>query len=232
MRWSIERLCARHVRRHLSIAFEFCATAGLCAVALAVLPLTADAQLTTTGPATAAAANVVKYRPNLSTAKLAGRPDSDMVEFDNGRRVRLGDVRRLEASISKARATRAPNVLPALRQRPAATGTAIRNASDLAAALKRSDQETVVLPSGQRATVAQLRIAKTFADKRMARSPANAPQRPNLSGVAIKVTPETDFKALLTKPDATVLETPQGTRVTVGEIKQYFAQRAKTPAQR
>ncbi len=182
--------------------------------------------------AVTAAPNVIKYTPNLSVATLADRPSTDLVELSDGRRVPLGDVRRLAAAVQNARAARGPHVLPALAARPAATGTPVSNASDLAAALKRGDQETVVLPSGRRATVAQLRVAKELADRQAGRSVARPVQRANLSGPAVKVTAQTDFKTLLNQPDSTVLESPQGTRVTVGEIKQYFARRGKTAMRR
>ena len=210
-----------------------CAMAHLLSIAAAaLLPLAAGAQSTALKSSVAAAPNIVKFGPNLSVAALAGRPDTDLVEFSDGRRVRVGDVRRLEAAIQKARAAHGPNLLPALSRKPEPTGAPINNASDVAAALKRADQDTVVLPSGRHATVAQLRVAQVFAEKQKGRSTTAVSARPNLAGPAIKVTPQTDFKALMSKPDDTVLESPKGTRVTVGEIKQHFAQKGKTPVRR
>jgi hypothetical protein len=49
------------------------------------------------------------------------------------------------------------------------------------------------------------------------------PQRPDLSGAAIKVDANSDWKALLQRPDQTVLESPNGTRITVGELKKTLA---------
>lgn len=202
------------------------------AALLAMAPLVAGAQATAMKPNLGAAANVVKFTPNLRLSALAARPDSDLVELSDGRRVRLGEARRLEAAVQKARAARHPDVLPALARKPAATGVPVRDPSELAAALKRNDQDTVVLPSGRRATVAQLRIAKELADKQRASAAASASQRPNLAGPAIRVTAQTDMKALMSRPDSTVLESPKGTRVTVGEIKQYFAQKNRAAAPR
>ncbi len=199
---------------------------------LLALPALAAAQGATPRAPLTGAANVIKAGPGISAAALAGRADSDLVELSDGRRLRLGDARRLAASISKARAAARPMPITTLRAQPATTGTPINNTADVNAALKRGDQETVVLPSGRRATVAQLRLAQSFAAKQGGRPSSAVLPRANLTGPAIKVTPQSDFKALMNQPDATVLESPKGTRVTVGEIKQHFAQQGRTPVRR
>jgi hypothetical protein len=171
-----------------------------------------------------AEAGVVKYTPNMRMTDLAGRPDTDHVEFSGGRRVSVGDLRRLTATAQQMRAAAPGSRLPAtLKIKPAATGTRINNASDLAAALKRSDNETVQFPSGRLATVGQVKLLQPLVEKQLGRKLTAAPLRPNLAGPAIKVSQSTtkdEWKGILQKPDSTVIESPSGKRITVGELKQ------------
>lgn len=178
------------------------------------------------GGAVQAVANpgIVKFSPKMPESALAGRPDTDLVELSDGRRIRLGDIRRLKAAAGKIRAAAPGSRLPkAFRAKPAATGTKLSRAADLAAALQRGDNETVVLPSGRRTTVGMVRLLQPEVEKRLGR-PITAGARPaDRSGSAVKVDAKTDWKTILRKPDGTVLEAPNGDRITVGELKQALA---------
>ncbi|MBS3917826.1 MAG: hypothetical protein KG012_02955 [Deltaproteobacteria bacterium] len=176
---------------------------------------------------------VVKHTPNMRMTDLAGRPDADEVEFPGGERVSVRTMRRLETVAPKLRAPGVYRMPPTLQTKPAATGTRINNATDLAAALKRSDNQTVQLPSGRLATVGQIKFVQPQVEKNLGRSLSAVTQRPSLSGTAIKIsqnTTEEEWKSILQKPDNTVLESPNGTRITVGELKQAF--RTTPPAER
>jgi hypothetical protein len=175
-----------------------------------------------------AGANVVKFSPNMPASALASRPNSDLIELSDGRRLRLGDVRRLTATLQKMRSTPIKPLPAALRARPALSGTPINNSVDLADALKRPDQETLQLASGRRLTVGQLKLLQPQIEKELGRSLVDARRGPSRSGPAIKVGAKADWKSLLARPDSTVLEAPDGARITVGEIKQ--ALRETTPA--
>ena len=168
-------------------------------------------------------ARIVKHTPSMRLTDLAGRPDTDLVEFADGRRMRVGTLRRLATAAQKLRAPGTYRTPAALRTRPAATGTRVDTPADLTAALKRADNETVRLPSGRLATVGQIKFLLPKVPGRLA--------RPSLSGPAIKVSKGTTadaWKGILQKPDATVLESPNGTRMTVGELKQALAGSGKT----
>jgi len=166
---------------------------------------------------------IVKFHKNMSPGTLAARPDTDLLELSDGSRVRLGDIRRLTAAARKMRAARGNRLPAALTAKPAATGTPLKSSADLAAALKRPDTDTVVLPSGRRVTVGMIRLVQPQAEKRLGRSLGATASRPNLAGQAVKVTAKSDWKDLLQRPDGTVLEAPNGTRITVGELKQSLA---------
>lgn len=189
----------------------------ICAFSLGASPAGAAAAQ----PAAATEPGVVKFNPTMPASALAGRPDTDRLELPDGRRVKIGDIRRLTAAAKKMQAEGPGSRLPkAFRTRPAATGTPINNAADLSAALKRPDTDTVVLPSGRRVTVGMIKQFRPHVEKKIGRSLTAGAKPPDISGTAIKVDKKTDWKAILQKPDATVIEAPNGTRITVKELRQ------------
>lgn len=173
------------------------------------------------GAAVAAEADVVRMAPGQRLNSLASQPDTDQVQLSDGKRVRLGDLRRIDQAGQRLRSGAASAVVPApLRHKPAATGIRVDNPAALAEALKRPDSDTVVLPSGRRVTVGQIRFAQPRVEMRLGRPLGVLPARPGLSGPATRVDARSDWKAILAKPDQTVLESPTGKRITVGELKQ------------
>ena len=175
---------------------------------------------------------ILKLNRNLPPNALQGKADTDLVELSSGKRMKVGDIRRLTSIAHKNRSL-APNSLEprALKLRPAATGgIVLRSKNDLQAVMQRPDSETVVLPSGKRTTVGMLRLFQPQIEERrqqIIRHPQQA--RPDLSGPAVRVTAGTDWYALLKQPDSTVLETSRGKRITLGELKQTFATSGKQP---
>lgn len=199
--------------------------AALAAGAMIATPLPAGSQGTSMKAPPASIANVVKFGPDLKSADILARPDTAFVELPDGRRLKVGDIRRLSGQAQRLQVAAVRRAPPALVAKPGPAGARVGDAAELAAALKRPGGETVTLPSGRRATVAQLRFVQPYVEKRTGRSMAVAnPQRANLSGPAVKVTAQSDFKDLLQRPDTTVLEAPDGTRITVGELKKVLAQ--------
>jgi len=174
---------------------------------------------------------IIKFNRNMPPNALQGRPDTDLVELSSGKRMKVGDIRRLTSIAHKNRTTAPKSLEPqALKLKPAATGgIAIRGKNDLQAAMQRPDSETVVLPSGKRTTVGMLRLLQPqIEERRQQLRVANKP-RPDLSGPAVRISAGTDWYALLKQPDSTVLETAQGKRITVGELKQNLVNSGKQP---
>lgn len=176
--------------------------------------------------AVAANSSIVQYQPGIPLSARAKLPDTALMEFPNGRRISLGQLRAIDAASLKARSSRADHLPLAFRLKPAATGTPVRNADDLAAALKRPDTDTLQLPNGQVLTVGMLRYLKPKIEKRTGRKLSVSPQRPNLTGPALKVSAQSDWKSILKKPDNTLLEAPDGSRSTVGDVKKVLADAA------
>lgn len=182
--------------------------------------------------ATALQPGIVQYTPGLKTESLAGRPETDLIRFSNGRQMTLKELRQWEAAAKILRTPRVDRTPAALKIKAASTGTPVRNSAELANALKTMhDNDTVRLPSGKLVTVGMIRFMQPAIETKLGRKLDVVPQNANLSGTAIKITASTDkaaWQSILQKPDNTVIEgTRQGVRITVGQLKQYLG--ASTP---
>jgi hypothetical protein len=170
--------------------------------------------------------NTIKYHPTMTMKSLADRPDADRVELSNGRRMSLGDLRKLEAAGKKMAAPLVDRLPTSLKIKPGATGTLVRNSADLASALKRPDNATIQLPSGRLVTVGQIKFVQAYVEKKVGHPLTEVPKRPNLTGPVVKVpqnATKTQWDEILKKPDSTVLESPHGKKITVGELKDALA---------
>jgi hypothetical protein len=175
---------------------------------------------------------IVKYTPNMTVNSLAGRSDTDLVELPNGQRVKVGTIRNFEAAAKIMRTPRIDRTPATLKHLPDANNVKIniKNATDLSAALKMPDSATVRLPSGRLATIGQIKFVQPLVERRIGHSITMVAQRPSLTGPAIKImkgTTRAQWEDILKKPDNTVLESPNGKRITVGEAKQYLAKNFK-----
>jgi len=172
-----------------------------------------------------AAPSTLVYDRNRSTNVLAGRTNSDLVMFSNGKRMKVGDIRALQALSEKMRAAKVSAVPFAFKNKIAATGTPVKTSADLSAALQRNkDSETLQLKSG-RITVEQLKFLQPELEKRTGRKLGASVQAPNLTAPAEKVTAKSDWKAILNKPDSYVIESKNNKRITVGMLKQVLAKK-------
>ena len=177
--------------------------------------------------------HIIKLQRNLPPNALQGRPDTDLVELSSGKRMKVGDIRRITAIAHRNKNLTPKSQEPqALKLRPATTGgVPLRSKADLNTALQqRADSETVILPSGRRTTVAMLKMVQPQVEERRKLLRPAAIQRPNLSGPAIRVTADSDWYAILKQPDSAILETARGKRITVGELKQGLSHSGKQSA--
>jgi hypothetical protein len=183
------------------------------------------------------APKIIKVTPGLKADALAGRPDTDIIEFSNGQRMSLGSLHRLRLAVQKMHGSTVNMMPAALHIKPDGNNIKvhIKAGPDIATALKLPDSNTVRFPSGRVATVAQIKFVQPYVEKKLGRKLTDIPQRPNLSGPTIK------FKANMTKeeqkaqmmtvfdakktPDSTVIESPNGVRVSVGELKAEMKRR-------
>jgi hypothetical protein len=224
MRTRVEHAATANHRRLLVPGSAF-----LLGVALVGLPVPIWAA--SPAPTGAASANIVKYATGITMQSLAGRADTDMVEFSNGKRMSVRSLRSLQALQQRMRAVTLGSKLPAaLRLQPAASGTPVKNASDLAAALKRPDADTIALPDGQRITVGLLRFLQPLVEKRLGRRLDTGPQALGPAGPPVRVsraTTEAEWRAIMQRPENTILELPSGAQIPVGAWKAGLMQFAE-----
>lgn len=168
--------------------------------------------------------SVIKMQSGMTTRSLTQRADSDIVEFSNGRRLPVRDIRRLDA-IAKKLQGGARQLPMAFSVKPGRAVLAVRNRDELLSAMKRPETDTIQLPSGKTITVAQLRLLKPEVEKRLGRSMESVPTRIAPTGPSMKLQrtlPVSEWKNILKQPDSTVLESPNGKKITVGELKQVL----------
>ncbi|TVO77842.1 hypothetical protein [Sedimenticola selenatireducens] len=168
-----------------------------------------------------AAGQVIQFKQTLPQGSLVALPDATRVQLPKGGQVRVADLRRLTALSRRMKTGRgsASRLPTALRTLPAAKGRTVSSSADLEAALNLPDKETLQLPSGKRLTVAQLKFIQPLLEERLGRSLT----RSKSVAPPIQVGPNADWKTILQKPDATRLQSPDGTIITVADVKQRLA---------
>ena len=191
-------------------------------------------------PTAVANPNIIKFTPHMTVQSLAAHPDSDLVELPNGRRVKVGTMRNVEAAAKIMRTPRVNRMPAELKPLPDKSNVrTVKSAYDLSAALKLPDSATVKLPSGKVATVGQLRFVQRTVDKKSGNKLAALSRWPELSGPSIRIpkdmsktmtkdAQEKFWENILQKPDSTVLEAPNGSRITVSELKHGLATNNKS----
>ena len=184
--------------------------------------------------------NIVKYTLHMTWQSLAGRADTDLVELPNGQHVKVGTLRNFQTAARIMRSPRVDRTPRELKSLPNKSSfTTVRSASDLTASLKLPDSTTVRLPSGKFATVGQIRFVQKTIDKKSGFKLTALSMRPDLSGPAIKIPKDMNqsmtkdqqekfWENILQNPDRTVLESPNGTRITVADLKQGLTKNIKT----
>lgn len=164
---------------------------------------------------------IIKYTRGMTINSLAGKADTEQMELPSGRRITVGDARRMQAAAQRMRAAKPGSRRPAaLKLKPAAKGTPIKTKADLAAALKRPDSDTVQLPNGKLVTVGQLKFVQPLVEKRLGRKLDAALQQPAPpSGPVRKLVTKADLAAALKRPDNETVQLPSGNFATIGQIK-------------
>jgi hypothetical protein len=160
----------------------------------------------------------LKIAPNVTLQNLRAAPSNSAVETRKGtvvqaqRFVAVADA--IRAAQSKPRTTS-----PAGFSRTAgAPALVLRQGSHMTSVLARPDSDVVQLPNGTKLTVGDIRKLQQIAPQMRGQSlPTSA--RADLQGSATRVTNARDLASLRNAPDNTVVENPNGIRVTLGELR-------------
>lgn len=230
--------------RYILCAIVFCCvgTASLLA-AQRTPPLTAPTTTTPTDSRTVVwrhdipladlkRAQIVRVSRGVRTADLAALKDDQLIETPSGARLSMGRLRAIQTAFAQARAHTAVRrtgefaILPPAKQ----IGAPPKPGETAAEILARPPSDVIRLPSGHSITVAQLRLMVPYIKHHFGIDPTRAPKRPGLTGPAAKVTKWTDLKLLpRNAPDDTIIESPSGTRITLGELKVELKARFGVP---
>ena len=190
------------------------------------------AQPVVTRPAlTAAPADgpVVRVTRAMRADQIQNLRDDQTIETPSGHRMSVGTLRRLQAAFANARSRHQQRRGASLAlQRPASSqGAPRRPGENLTQLLARPDSDVIRLRSGGSMSVAQLRIVAAYLQKHGRLRP-EAGARPNLSGPATRVASLAELKSLFASgPDSLVLESPKGTRITLGELRKVMGEQRR-----
>jgi|GEM_PF-2179279 len=165
--------------------------------------------------------------PQTKLSDLRLLPENAMVQTPSGREipakhyVKLADVM---AKIRQNGITPRPNPKFIFSRTQGAPQVQLKPGVNLKEVAKRPDTDVLQLPDGRKLTVGDLKKIAVLHQKQTGKSlmdinpSANSPSR---QGNAIKVTSNADIKKLSSQPDSTILETPKGKRITLGELRAY-----------
>jgi len=179
-------------------------------------------------PAFDMTAQVVRVPAGVSAAQILSLNDDQEIETPSGGRVKVGTYRRIRAMLADAKARAAANRVRAIQfaglHAVKAQGVPRRPGETAAQMLARPSTDVVRLPSGRSVSVAQLKAIAPYVEKIYGVKLGGAGGRPNLNGQATRINSVEDLKSLPRgAPDSMILESPKGTRVTLGELRKVLA---------
>lgn len=205
-------------------------TACLCGLTLL---LAYPAFAAATGPA-ALSGNSLQITKQTSMSQIRALSDNATVRTSNGREISAKRFKALADAIVEARKVgpmAKPNPAFAFSRTQGAAQVQLRPGVNLKEIAKRPDSDVLQLPDGRKFTVGDLKKLSAIHQKRTGKSLMDVQasvQRPSREGVAIKVSSKEELKSMAAKPDSTVLETPGGKRITLGELRAVAKARGKT----
>lgn len=161
-------------------------------------------------------------------SEIRALPDNATVRLGNGREMSAGRYKELAdafTAIGKAGRGRTPDPRMRFSRTTAPAQVQLRPGADLQAIARLPDDNVLQLPTGEKFTVGDLKRLSALQKARTGRSLLDArPSAPRarLEGPAIRVTPRMKLVDFADKPDSTILETPSGGRVTLGELRATY----------
>jgi hypothetical protein len=160
----------------------------------------------------------VKVTPQLSLQSMRNLPDTAEIE------TRRGTVVSTRRFVEVADAIRGAHSRPrtpspsGFSRTAAAPSVVVRPGTHMPSLLARPDSDVVRLPNGTRLTVGDMKKLAQIAPQLRGR-PLVADTRADLRGNAVRISSARELANLRTAPDSTVLENPNGVRITLGELR-------------
>ena len=188
-----------------------------------------------------AAVPTFKAQSGQSLKTLAAMPGNSRIQFDNGRMVRAQDLAKIVALTESLKQTRKPEPVPRALHGVTAK-SAVGPSLSIEEALKRPGDEPIrvgkLVYSAQalREIDAKLRASPREPMGLAARATAvrnrtGAPPPRTSAGQQLRLAKGTSLKSVLDKPDNTVLVSPHGKTITVGQLKAHLNKTGQTVEQ-
>jgi hypothetical protein len=197
-------------------------------------PAATTAPTSEAAPALTTTAGVIKFVPGkISLAQMRALPTGSMIELNNGRKIKATQF------VATADALKGLSGKPAKLKRmdftftrPVAVAQLKLNASNLAAARAMAPNTVLELPNGLKMTTGELKQLDTLEARTNIRQMLGAQAGAGAAAAnkyagrpAIKLRTKADIEQLKGKPDSTIVEAPDGSRSTLGELKAALAEK-------
>jgi hypothetical protein len=183
------------------------------------------------------AAHIIRIAPGFHNSDLKLLRDDQLIQTPSGRTVRVGFLRAVQktvAAANNARLTRVHADSFAILPQPKSPCDQLRAGVGLQQILVRPDSDVVCFPSGRRTTVAQIRAMIPYLQRtqHLNVTGATTEQRVNINVTPIVIHTSAELTSelngpLRNSPDSTVLATPQGHQVTLGQLRSVLGAAAR-----
>lgn len=170
---------------------------------------------------------VIQLTNKTKMADIRALPDDAMISTANGKLIPAKNFKNMADAISKIRQAGfnpTPRADLQFSRTQAAPSLQLKKGVDLKEVAKRPDSDVLQLPDGKKLTVGDLKKLSVLNQKLNGKSLLDMqtrPQRPGREGVAIKIRSKDDIQKLTGKADSTLLESPSGKKITLGELRDY-----------
>lgn len=156
-------------------------------------------------------------------SEIRALPDNKPVRMTNGRVIPAKNLKAFADMLKSAKTKSAP--VRATEKFSPAQGAAqiqLTKGSNLHLLKTRSNSEVIQLPSGRKMTVGDFKKMDQIAIAMTGQSITSRQTAPPTgSGTPIKIKSKKDFETFSGKPDSTILESPSGKKITLGELRAY-----------
>jgi hypothetical protein len=175
-------------------------------------------------------ARVIQLDKSATTAQVLQLRDEQILETKGGRRITVGNYRRIQDLFASARSKSSFRHELSVPIFPAAKGSGLplKPGETPQQILSRPDKEAIRLPSGRVVSSKQMKAIAPYVERMYGVDLHSS--GPALNGRAVKIKHPKDLKSLKDAPDSTILESHKGTRTTLGAVRRALgASTATTP---
>lgn len=156
-------------------------------------------------------------------AEIRALPDNKLVRMKSGQVIPAKNLKIFADMLKNAKTkSGVPRASEKFSSPQGAAQIQLTKGTNLHVLKGRNASEVMQLPSGRKLTVGDFKkldqIAVVMTGKSITSRQADLPKG---SGTPIKIKSKKDFATFTDKPDSTILESPSGKKITLGELRAY-----------